>query len=113
MENDEIRFTLHVKLKKSDIFFGNGICELLELIDEHHSINVACENMGMAYSKAWRIIKKAESELGYPVITRKIGGNHGGGSVLTLEGKILLQKYKDFRAEVFQNTEEIFRKYFT
>lgn len=112
MNNNNIKYTLHVKLKKDDIFFGNGICTLLDLVHELKSLKLACEHMSMAYSKGYKILKKAEHELGFPLLERKIGGVHGGGSTLTEKGFEFLQTYKIFRAEVFKSTDEIFVKYY-
>lgn len=108
----EISCKVHVRLKKDEIFFGNGICKLLELVDLHKSLNIASKEMEMSYSKAFRIVKIAETELGYKLLERSVGGPSGGGSVLTADGHIFLQTYKAFRSEVEVSTQKIFEKYF-
>ena len=40
-------------------YFGLGVADLLHGVDEFHSLNLAAQHMGMAYSKAWRIVKQA------------------------------------------------------
>ena len=40
-------------------------------------------SMNMAYSKAWRIIRTAETVFGCKLLSSTIGGAHGGGAVLT------------------------------
>ncbi len=109
---DKIKYTLHVRLKKNEIFFGNGIYELLCLVDEHKSLNVAGKKMDMSYSKAWRIVKRAESELGFEILCRRIGGAAGGGSEVTDSGREFMQKYAEFREEVNANARILFEKYF-
>ncbi len=109
---DNINFTLHVRLKKQQIFFGNGIYELLCLVDEHKSLNIASAKMGMSYSKALKIVKKAEIELCYDILHRKVGGTTGGGSELTDKGKAFMKKYEEFRKEVNENAKISFEKYF-
>ncbi len=108
----KINYTIHVRLKKSEIFFGNGIYELLCLVDEYNSLNTASEKMGMSYSKAWRIVKKAENELEFEILHRKVGGVAGGGSALTKRGREFIKKYEDFRKEVTDNASIAFEKYF-
>ena len=69
--------------------FGKGIVQLLEGVERLGSINKATGEMGMAYSKAWRIIRQAEDELGVRLIDRD--GAHG--STLTEDGDKLLNAY--------------------
>ena len=54
--------TAKVKLTlcTDDRFFGPGVCELLERIREPGSIQAAAAQMEMSYTKAWRILKRAE-----------------------------------------------------
>ena len=42
---------------------GLGVVELCERVERLGSLNKAAADMGMAYSKAWRIIKQAEEGL--------------------------------------------------
>ena len=51
------------------------------------SLRAAAQNMGMAYTKALKLLQRAEAALGYPLTTRTTGGKAGGGSALTPEGK--------------------------
>ena len=50
--------------------FGHGCVLLLQGIAREHSLNRAAKSMGMAYSKAWRIVNEAESQLGCKLIER-------------------------------------------
>ncbi len=108
----EMNFTLHLRLKKEEIFFGNGIYDLLLLVEKYHSLNIASAKMGMSYSKAWKIVKKAEKELSFTILERTVGGTHGGGSVITKRGKEFMKKYEAFRNEVNENAAVVFDKYF-
>ncbi len=101
-----------VKLKNSEIFFGNGIAELLEHIDKTGSLSMACGAMDMAYSKAWRIIKRAEKELNFLLVERKTGGQGGGGSTLTQEGRDFLQRYLEYEKDIKNYATKVFIKYF-
>ncbi len=103
---------ISVKLKGSEVFFGNGIAELLENIDKTGSLAMACGAMDMAYSKAWKIIKRAEKELNFSLIERKAGGQGGGGSTLTQEGRDFLKRYLSFRKDVEDYCLDTITKYF-
>ena len=43
-------------------FFGEGPCRLLHLIEETGSLRAAALSMGMAYTKALHLIKRADYE---------------------------------------------------
>ena len=42
--------------------FGMGPCALLEAVDRAGTLSQAADELGMSYSKAWSIIKRAESK---------------------------------------------------
>lgn len=46
-------------------FFGEGPCRLLHLIEETGSLRAAAMSMGMAYTKALAIMRRAEKNLGF------------------------------------------------
>lgn len=87
----------NLKIKNEAIFFGDGIYQLLILIDKHKSINLATEEMKMSYSKAWKILKIAEKELGFKLLVTKSGGFSGGGSNLSNECIAFMEKYEKFK----------------
>lgn len=76
--------------------FGQGIALLMEGVEEEHSLNRAAKRMGMAYSKAWRIIKEAEAQLGYELLAR----DGARGSTLTPQGKRALEVYRSIQQEM-------------
>ena len=80
--------------------FGPGIATLLERVQEHRSLRAAALSMEMAYSKAWRIIRTAEDVFGCKLLDSTIGGQHGGGAVLTPEAERLLGVYRAYQADV-------------
>lgn len=80
--------------------FGPGVAALLEEVREKRSLRAAAGAMGMAYSKAWRIVRTAEESLGYKLLDSTIGGRHGGGAALTEEAEALLAAYQALRDEV-------------
>ena len=51
-------------------FFGEGPCRLLRAVEETGSLRAAAASMGMAYSKATRLLRQAESALGFSLTSR-------------------------------------------
>ncbi|MCQ5130051.1 LysR family transcriptional regulator [Butyricicoccus faecihominis] len=113
MEHGGLRYSLKIRLRASETFFGPGLAELLLLVGESHSLNVAAHTMGMAYSKAWRIVKAAEAELRYPLLERKVGGVDGGGSEVTPRGRDLITRYQAFAAALAEEADRLFDRYFS
>lgn len=93
--------------------FGPGIATLLRAVEQTGSLQKAAEAMEMAYSKAWKMIRETERLWGVPLTYRDIGGKNGGGSVLTPEGRFLLERYERFTAEIQQKCSEVFDKYYS
>jgi len=92
--------------------FGDGPYELLRRVDETKSLHQAANQMGMAYSNAWHLIRTLEQRLGFPLLERKVGGPSGGGSRITPKAKELMSLYGRFRKEVNDRMEKIYRKHF-
>ena len=105
-------YELHVKLRQGDKFFGKGVAQLLYNIEKFGSLQRSAAEMGLAYSKAWSIIKKAEDRLGFSLTQRKIGGIGGGGSSLTEEGKEFLKRFTEFENAVYKSTDKLFDDFF-
>ena len=108
----KMTYNLSVRFFTDDKAFGPGIARLLHRVQEFHSLRSAAADMGMAYSKAWTIIKNSEKALGYPLLTSTTGGKNGGGAALTAEGEALLTAYDDFCAEAQAYCDQLFRKKF-
>ena len=87
------KFNVKLTLYNEDYSFGNGLYRLL-LIDEYKSVNRACKEMRMAYSKAYKMIIRSEKDLNCKLLVGKIGGKGGGGSELTPEARELLTIYE-------------------
>ncbi len=86
MENN-FRPVLTIRIFGEDKCFGPGIAVLLRRVRELHSLRAAAMSIGMAYSKAWTILKNAQLSLGFKLLDSTTGGKHGGGATLTPEGE--------------------------
>ena len=88
--------------------FGRGIEMLMVGVDRHGSLNRAAKELGMAYSKAWNILRLAEQEFDLQLIHRE--GAHG--SRLTEEGRIFLEHYQEMENAATDAADQVFNKYF-
>ena len=107
-----LRPSVRFRLAKNDTFFGPGIAEFLILVDQSNSMQTACKEMEMSYSKGWKMLKIAEAQLGIQFLERQTGGSKGGFSVLTPEGKAFLEKFRQMEAAVQAAAEAAFEKIF-
>lgn len=76
--------------------FGPGPVDLLERVGELGSLRAAAIEMGMAYTKATRLVHDAECAFGFALTERTVGGSGGGGSQLTAEARELIGRYRAF-----------------
>ena len=109
----KLHYRMSVRLWKEDKVFGPGICELLQMIDETGSMHQAAARMGLAYSKAWKMMKTTEEGLGFALTERVSGGRQGGGSRVTVEGRNMMEKYLAFEKEAREAVDLVFEKYFS
>ena len=72
---------------------------LLKQIHEHGSLAAAAEAMSISYRKAWGLIRDAEESMGFMLVEKQRGGKEGGRSELTVEGKKLLDTYRDWETD--------------
>lgn len=110
---DESGITAGVKLTihKEERFFGPGICELLERIRDTGSIQAAAMGMNMSYTKAWKIIKRAEKEMGADLIIRVSGGKNGGSSALTEAGMRAVKSFREMEKALSDAAGELLKSY--
>ena len=92
--------------------FGDGPCELLRRVEKTKSLHQAANQMGMSYSKAWRLIQTLEKRLGFVLLKRKVGGQCGGGSRATPLAKDLMNQYERFQKDVKKVLKKICREHF-
>jgi molybdate transport system regulatory protein len=94
--------------EKKEAVFGNGLAELLEEIEQRHSLLEASVHLGMSYRYALHRISLAEERLGQLLVTRVRGGAKGGGSSeVTDFGKNLVKRYRDAEAELGRVLEKM------
>lgn len=111
-EISQWRPDVKLQIASESAFFGPGSRQLLYLIENTGSVRLASQQMGMSYSKAWKILNGLDKQLGFPVVDRKKGGKHGGETRLTQQGMELLAKFDAFERECVSAVNEIFHRYF-
>lgn len=103
---------LSIRIFAEEKCFGPGVAALLNRIREHHSLRAAAMSMGMAYSKAWTILKASEENLGFKLLHSTTGGKNGGGATLTPKAESILSAYEDYCAAVRAYAEDLFPEKF-
>ena len=102
-----VKAKVKLTLCTDDRFFGPGVCELLERIRETGSIQAAAARMELSYTKAWKILNRAEKELGTNLITRVSGGRSGGSSTVTEAGEETIRVFREMEAKLNACAEEL------
>ncbi|MEG0989818.1 MAG: LysR family transcriptional regulator [Gordonibacter sp.] len=99
-----IRLSITNPASDSGSMFGRGIANLCLGVRETGSLNAAAKSMGMAYSKAWRIVKNTEAALDIQLLDRD--GAHG--STLTEAGNKILDAYVAINDKLQEQAEKEF-----
>ncbi|RTZ59591.1 MAG: ModE family transcriptional regulator [Gammaproteobacteria bacterium] len=98
----KVRFK--VWLEKDELpLLSMGKYHLLKEVEKTGSIKAAAENLGLPYKKAHLQLKLLEERLGYRILKRE----RGKGTVLTEEGKKLLELYGEILKKFQQLAEEL------
>lgn len=109
---DPLRYSLQLKVGRDELVFGPGILQFLELVDRTGSMQTACRQMNISYSKGLKMIGLAEKETGLGLLERHAGGSEGGVSFLTEDGRNFIEKYICMRGELEECAEKLFLQYF-
>ncbi|MBO6000393.1 MAG: LysR family transcriptional regulator [Spirochaetales bacterium] len=80
-------------------FMGIGVLWLLEKVKACGSLRSAAAELGISYSKAFRMVQNLETELGVEVLERKRGGMQRTGASLTRFGEDFICLYDTFQRE--------------
>ncbi|MDR6843914.1 winged helix-turn-helix domain-containing protein [Flavobacterium granuli] len=76
------------------ILISEGRIQLLKLIESTGSLNKAAKEMNISYQKAWKLIDASNKASAEPLIATQVGGNKGGGTVVTPYGKSLIESFE-------------------
>jgi molybdate transport system regulatory protein len=95
------------------LIFGSGRLRMLEAIERLGSILAAAKELNMSYRAVWGKIRATEERLGRALLTRQVGGAHGGGSELTLLGKELVERFRKLQTTAQEASDHLFEDFFS
>ena len=101
-----IRLSFQNPSSEKTSVFGKGITDLSRGVRSKGSLNAAAKDIGMAYSKAWRIIRDTEEALGLQLLERD--GAHG--STLTKQADALLDTYFTLSERLEAEAQQAYRQ---
>ena len=107
-----VRPVVSVALAREKVFFDSRTAMLLQLVDETHSVRMACQRMQISYSSGWNTIRTLESQLHYSLVQRSQGGAGGGKSFLTEKGRTLLEHFEAYATAVRDAAGGLYEEYF-
>ena len=110
MDNINLKVKLYLETGQ-DKFMGIGVLWLLLKISGCGSLRAAAADMGISYSKAFRMVENLEAALGTAVLERHRGGVQRTGARLTAFGQAFIVLYDDFQKECKSLLEEPFGKF--
>lgn len=111
--NNELKLYMKLRVYHKEPSFGPGMCQLMHEVDRLGSMSKACKSLGMAYSKAWKIVNRAEADFGFKLFISTSGGINGGGMVLTPEGRELMEKFEAFEKKAREVLEDMMCEFFS
>lgn len=93
------------------ILISEGRVQLLKLVRETGSLNKAAKAMDLSYKKAWRLIDDSNKVAKKPLIETQVGGNNGGGTVLTPYGESIVALFEKINKDCWEFLDIEFGKY--
>lgn len=93
------------------ILISEGRIQLLKLIESTGSLNKASKEMNISYQKAWKLIDASNKASKEPLIATQVGGNKGGGTVITPYGKSLIESYEKINVACWEFLDEQLKQY--
>lgn len=110
MDNINLKVKLYLENDQKK-FMGIGVLWILQRIEDCGSLRAAATDMGISYSKAFRMIETLESTICVPVLERHKGGMQRSGAKLTPFGKAFIALYDDFQKNCKVLLEKPFEKF--
>ena len=89
-----------------ETFLSPARVTLLERIDKTGSISAAARSMQMSYRHAWLLIDSMNRASAKPLIETLTGGKGGGGTVITEEGRRIIEIYNLIRRNLQRFLEQ-------
>ncbi len=112
MDTYRIKYKIWLESSDGESLFGDGKWELLCAIDETGSLKSAIEKMNWGYRATWNKLRTIEARLGFKIIEKSRGGSGGGGqTVLTEQGRNLVEIFRQIHKDSDEEFEKISEKF--
>ena len=105
-QKPRVNGSLWIETGEGTHFLGPGPVELLERIAATGSISKAAAEMGMSYKKSWVLINNLNAYTSTPIVVPQVGGENGGGSLVTDAGWALINYHRELRKRFTAFLEE-------
>jgi molybdate transport system regulatory protein len=106
-----LKYKIWLETNEKAGVLGDGKWRLLKAIDETGCLTDAMKKLGLSYRKTWDNLVKIEETLGFKIVEKQRGGASGGKTVLTKEGKAIVDAFDKFHnkydAIISQGLEEM------
>lgn len=91
----DYRIKSRIWIEEGDnVLVGEGRVRLLKAIDREGSLSKAAKAIGMSYKKAWTLMDAVNKSAKEAVVTKTVGGQKGGGTIITPYGKRLIEAFE-------------------
>ena len=90
----EVAIKMRIRIYAGNRMLGPGKIELLEQIDATGSLAASAKQMGMSYTRAWKLVQELNCDLESPMVEMSRGGMGGGAAQVTAFGKKVLALYQ-------------------
>jgi molybdate transport repressor ModE-like protein len=111
-KREALRYAIQLKLGRNELIFDPMILQFLETVNRTNSMQSACRQMHISYSKGLKMISQVEKETGVSFLERHAGGSEGGVSFLTPAGRDFINGYICMKGEMDIFAERLFEQYF-
>lgn len=106
----KIEVQVKVRLINEDAFWGPGTEQVMRGIASRESVRDACRETSISYSKARKMIQRAEKGWETVLVERQQGGKNGGVSKITRDCEIRMALFEELEREVQAFAEAKFRE---
>jgi molybdate transport system regulatory protein len=105
------RFNLWIE-HDGEVVLSAWRVKLLQAVKKTGSISAAADEMDVPYRRAWERIREMEKRLGSPLLKTEVGGEGGGGAVLTSIAGELIERFNVFAEGMEQEVGSRFQTAF-
>ena len=97
---------------RDELVLDETLIAILQGIDKSGSLMTASKELKISYRKAWGDLKKAENTLGLTFTEKIRGGKSGGKSILTDEGRNIINAYNELKSDFGDSISRVTKKFF-